>query len=716
MAIKLQIPVRNTLTVDKANKLLEIIQRKVAEGKVKEPDSLLAQLSKAFTDLFSKLKEPISQETSLHDNAVRDVEPYIELIVDSAHDIDVLLASVKELTAAAIESFNLSAVKQSILKVEIEKTRSASADVQLVDNTLGNSIMVAGDDFTSAAKTDPGFGISGDRADTFPGGFGVGLHRAGAANAVNPEIATVEIDVPEGSYEGRYYAPLGDAEPEGGEFHWEEQGPGADTPPASDGTRSGSRWRRRAEEILAKTSSSTLREKNFIDVGASEEDQMTARRKMLDSNPDTYWQVERTFSPQSLKALQRQQEALLDTEEGPNLTREDLEEKVKAADLMDFEVTLTVDLKEVKNTSWISLNPLNFQEGTWLEVVVVATAGEDEVFTPLPDFTELYTNERVITPEANEDLSEFESSTVLTEGKSFAGQGLWAFPLREVRYIRVTLKQDFPIPSIYSVYQALLEQTIETETTTKRRHKNHAGVVKEKTKNNITTVEVARPIVLTYEQSSMLFANECSSESLVSVGEREVVDPGEYTGPRSNRVKVSTKTTYSDSTLSEPMVETPMYDRLRYAIGIRDLEISTFTLAQTSTHISVVYEFPKPIYKFALEAVENIPEELRNVNQDDPWIQYYVSFNDSDWHAIAPASNSVLYTSDGKAVPQIINVNSMLPDGERNPVEGYVDSKGEVYQVRLKVVLNRPDSEEFETVSPILRSYRVKAYLKGDMI
>lgn len=446
------------------------------------------------------------------------------------------------------------------------------------------------------------------------------------------------------------------------------------------------------------------------DAGASEEELQVVRRSMLDGDPDTYWQIEASFQIPELKGFS----ANADGNEVPSESLDELQKKVKSYDPGDFGAIITVDMKRVIPVNWISLLPANFQEGNWLQVLSISTSVDGNNFEPLSDLGNM--NETTLTPEANEDLSELEAAGVLTQGKNFAGHGLWAFSERSARYVRFTLRQILPMPAPYTVYTGLIERDVSVARDRERREKN------KHTYTN-TEIHIEEPFELNYERSILLHGGTFDVQTLFKDLDKLSPSLGYEKGEagqvatirhRGKQHKDTTVISASDWQCTDK-VEIPKFDRARYVIGIRDIEINRYTFVGISSFASTIWEFPNPVMKVALEADEMIPPEFRQLDPKARWIKYFVSFDDITWHPIAPLAPTFSHAGDEIVIPQVINVNSEVPKEDRNPVEGYIAVEGAAHQARMKFVLTRPSGEDYETLTPILKSYKLKAFLRGDI-
>lgn len=152
------------------------------------------------------------------------------------------------------------------------------------------------------------------------------------------------------------------------------------------------------------------------------------------------------------------------------------------------------------------------------------------------------------------------------------------------------------------------------------------------------------------------------------------------------------------------------WDHARYAIGIKDLAAYRFKYVPKSGFISVPFRTPKPIASVSLHTDEFIPTSF-NTDTVKPWICYWVSLNDGhDWTPIAPTA-SLPCMVDGARIPEVIHVNSGIPQTARDPREGYVDLDVQSNQIRLKAILERP--LDADSITPVLKGYRLCLMLRG---
>ena len=176
---------------------------------------------------------------------------------------------------------------------------------------------------------------------------------------------------------------------------------------------------------------------------------------------------------------------------------------------------------------------------------------------------------------------------------------------------------------------------------------------------------------------------------------------------------ISTATTVDvDQYIEKDMVA---FEGWRYLIGIRDINIRKREFVQQSEIITKKFTTNKPIKKIMLYTNEIIPEEFLELGLEfrNEWIKYYISINDIDWFRISPMHHSQV--GELTIPPKIYEINSTDSIEERNNQlnKGYINSKEDVYSVRLKIVFTRPTT--ITTLTPILEEYALKCVLEGEI-
>lgn len=145
----------------------------------------------------------------------------------------------------------------------------------------------------------------------------------------------------------------------------------------------------------------------------------------------------------------------------------------------------------------------------------------------------------------------------------------------------------------------------------------------------------------------------------------------------------------------------------RYAIGLRDLTLSSYRFAEESVYISQPFETRDPIYRITLDAVDEIPEQFGEGN----WIEYFISIDQGQtWHPIAPVGT----LTPGVKTEYLIGTNT--PAEGRLPHIGYLEPAEPARQVRLKIVLRRPPNTQLpdsDYFTPVVYEYRLNVATAG---
>lgn len=125
------------------------------------------------------------------------------------------------------------------------------------------------------------------------------------------------------------------------------------------------------------------------------------------------------------------------------------------------------------------------------------------------------------------------------------------------------------------------------------------------------------------------------------------------------------------------VIDTSAGERLRYAIGLRDIDIRSFTYKSEGEVVSVPFESLREIRKVLLETNQNptIQSELANIN-------YFISPDDgASWHQLQPKEFDG--PSGADAVAEILDFNT----GDRDQIVTPIAVK----TIRFKAVFKRED-------------------------
>jgi hypothetical protein len=241
------------------------------------------------------------------------------------------------------------------------------------------------------------------------------------------------------------------------------------------------------------------------------------------------------------------------------------------------------------------------------------------------------------------------------------------------------------------------------------------GKTKKKTETTITTEN--KLIKLSYVQTLSItdslsqaedFSETNSSNSDFSSSKKKT--GGGYIGAitkgfgkSKTKTKVNTKTDSTGAKIKDQFLQ-PYFDRIRYAIGIKELSVSKYKFAPTSEFISVPYLSPKEIVKAHIVVDQYIPPSF---DQSTNWIKYYVKpEGESEWIRLNPLDAPTRFDESGLIVPKIINFN--LPKPTTSQLEdkfNYTDTP--VKKIRFRAVITRPEGGNNDSITPMVKSYRL---------
>lgn len=162
----------------------------------------------------------------------------------------------------------------------------------------------------------------------------------------------------------------------------------------------------------------------------------------------------------------------------------------------------------------------------------------------------------------------------------------------------------------------------------------------------------------------------------------------------------------------------PEFDKIRYAIGIRELTFAQFRYEKVSEIVSQPWSSPKDITKVTLIVDEFIPPQF---DPGPAYIEYYIKpeLENQEWVRINPIGARTVYNDKGTIVPRIINFNTEKPVNSRIE-DAYITTKEQVKSIRFRAVLMRPDTvvdsdTSADSYTPILKSYRLALFPRGGL-
>ena len=165
----------------------------------------------------------------------------------------------------------------------------------------------------------------------------------------------------------------------------------------------------------------------------------------------------------------------------------------------------------------------------------------------------------------------------------------------------------------------------------------------------------------------------------------------------------SSKSETSGKKIKEQWLQ-PEFDRIRYAIGIRELTAAAYKFAPKSELVSVPFASPKEIIKAHVIVDEYIPPQF---DQSATWIEYYLKpEGDEAWIRVNPLNSPTKFDINGEIVPKIVNFNIPKPTTAQLE-DKYNYTADPVKQFRFKAVFSREQGGANDSITPLLKSYRI---------
>lgn len=449
-----------------------------------DSNALLSEALALFNEYYNSLSTAKFSPKELITGDTPSSEIYNSNLEKINSDINRFYKELTNLSRANNKAFNYSQVAIEEIKKRADALASMVLDLSILSNFTRGDVIVAGDDFTNQDFIDKGAIISNTPAEPISNGAGMSLARASSNNlSANP---FTKIDVfpisPQGGegqsvntsptpgnfnrfYEGNYYNFLGAARPEGGEFNIQFIVDPKDIPPIQD------------------ANSGQPPAGVFLEYGASEELKQEARKKMLDGNPDTFWECEYVVrlanplipDPTDSMVVNEQVEnpegSQYTNPEAPDTASiqidvNDLNTRAISEDTLDLIIDLVVTLPEEQNVNFVGINPVVFSKNAFIDVVDISTISASEGEFKTVDGWDKIRFPKTITPEANEYLTDSQLSATLAPSRyNYTGQGIYPFPTRIAKKIKVRLKMSYPSSQPYEKTYALLKNTVEVNTT-----------------------------------------------------------------------------------------------------------------------------------------------------------------------------------------------------------------------------------------------------------
>lgn len=501
----LQNPKSTEHTLKKLEYTLSRLSDKVNKSETNDINEALAETLKSFYEFYNNYSDVDFEPEFVSANDTTRSEVFNGNLRRIYNDLSRFYEELKQLTNLETSSYNYAQIVTSEVTKRANQLASIVLDLSILNNFTRGDVIVAGDDFRNMDFIDTGADNASTPAELLTNGSGIGLARAESVDVAKQPGVKLQVSALEPAdvrrvlsennssfvnteptagnfqrfYEGNYYNFLGLARPEGGKFNLKyladpskiEESVSLDPTDEADDYN---------PEITAGF---------FVDIGATEKEKEAIRRNMLDGDPDTFWECEYLYrtDKQLIEELldssvieeeteqpndPENSEFIFDTPEAPRgaSVNIDLDQAERAAQQFDFEgrdlvVEITIELPREENVNFVSINPVLFGISSFPIVEDISTADDNGVFTTVDGWRDIR-YAKTITPEANEFLTDSQLAATLAPSRfDYTGQGIYPFPVRIARKVKVRLRIENPVPAPYERTYALLQKVVEIETT-----------------------------------------------------------------------------------------------------------------------------------------------------------------------------------------------------------------------------------------------------------
>ena len=452
----------------------------------------LDSIYKSFRDIYLNIGKPSLKLRPFEPKQVPRSKQMNLTMKEIEDDLAIAYNEVNAIGNTFVEVFNYSHALSSDLLNATNSVGSKIVDLRFLNGQLDQNVLVAGDDFTNTSKIDTSFGLQNSPAEVSTIQGIVTLPRVESINVfdestkidvspvapsnlkVNPTVGNVGR-----FYEGNFYNFIGSARPEGGKFHLEESlsvttaGTGVTTnvviatQDSAHDVINGTLLKPIIDQAFAAPGpGQNLRPEDIIvyDRGASSDEKTNSRKHMADNNPSSFWECEyvktdpniQTYVDTSKLITPKNTDGSIGGEKdllSSSVTLDDIRNKARATSASqedDLVIDVTVTLSKPTQINWISINPNNFEDSAWIDVLDISYAIQDgSNFTTIPNFdNNIYDN--VITNDANAELSDQTAGSILAPNKfSYKGIGVWSFEAVTAKVIKIRIRQRSAIPAPY---------------------------------------------------------------------------------------------------------------------------------------------------------------------------------------------------------------------------------------------------------------------------
>lgn len=763
-------PSSTKLFSGKIAKLYNRVKTRVFGAGQTHIQAAISNVSVILKKFFTRLQKPLFSYRPIAKGDFVNADSYNNSIEDIKDDLDLMHEESTVAARMSAEVFNIGLLQSAELNRRAAEAASKVADLRLLGGQLDGQTIIAGDDFQDTSRVDGQYATQFPKASV-SGREGVcTLNRLSSDNVLSDgaqiEVTPIGItissnaDNTERFYEGDFYDFVGKARPEGGQWNLEElvdpdlldqltgdrvptrgditdlQGnfgnndPNAQSDIATviggDHTHQaiwhgayGDDW---TPEPLRDGAINDLRQAGserqvgdplrpeditVIDRGATEAEKQSTRQRMIDGSSDSFWECEYVVNAGA--AFNNSVVFDADGNISSSLNQQELRNRAVTRDAelsVDLDIYVTLTLNEQRSVNWLSINPMNFGESTFLQIIEVSTASDEGAeFIPVEGLDRnRFAN--ILSSSVNDELQEEDvAATIAPTRSSFTGQGVFSFPARDARKVRFKIRQTTPVPNPYQRMNIELNRT---------RSYDFGYTASADTNFSRWNRYMKRTVILSYLQTVQVLTGQRSAgevaavtDAAAGVSHAQTQTSGGLFGGTTTRSR-SFSLNDSGWQMGRSWLET-YYDKLRYAIGIREIGAFSYRYTEKAELVSTEFRVPQGIWKMQLQVDEDIPGDFDSAKR---YVQYYVSIdNGGTWTEINPIDHPTIY-SNGIPVPKTLTVaeNIAGPTPDEEGVMDLSDATG----VKLKAVFsNEPALDSAENYSPALKSYRLKIFPKA---
>lgn len=516
-------------------------------NKIKEAQAISSDATESvnvaaveFQKFFSEYGQPYFKSHKLKTNDTPRSEVYNENLSSLNEDINRAYIMMQSTSSTAVSAFNFATIVSDEVRNAADSAASKVLDLNILNGYTKGRVIVAGDDFSDNSKIDSGAIVGSSQAKQIVGAKSFGLSIVGSVVATNNNVkVTVTPTKPisangtvntgptpynlERFYEGKFYAFIGQQQPEGDTLNFKyfsdpsvipatvsksfvngqpigESKETSSIPSSKLANSQNKKPSTNSPAQAAPTATSdtgavkdpiadALNTPNFFAVvPASEEAKAKARMKMFDANPDTYWQCEYVYQTEPLidpyeklsNDFEKVKSSGNDTDTTPVLEGTQVSIDLKSAEDIakqydfsgrDLEIVMEIDFGNTTPINYILINPVVPGTSSFIKVLDVATADSSNDFVTVEGF-DSQSFDKTLTPEANKYLdADVQAKTLAPSAYSYAGLGVFSFPVRFASKVRIKLLSEDPVPAVYERMHVLLQEETTLTTTVKKKKK-----------------------------------------------------------------------------------------------------------------------------------------------------------------------------------------------------------------------------------------------------